>query len=688
MDGNGNSIAVDMGREMKMVKCILFAVVFSVATVARAGECPRWLSVMPLLEGNSVRLAEDAIKLGNETIVDGIAYICNLTPEGDPVGDPATLYAKYYRETEPLVRRASRMRQGVLLQATMGHGYQPGQPTPWQKCVKPDGQEVYRFCPLDPRFLDYIAAQCHTLAALKPEFFMVDDDTRLVWNDKLPGCFCPLHLAEFRKRTGRAWAREEVIARLEMNDGEFARKWDELKFDSLKRFFRVIRRSFPDTVPGMICIVRTPAHLKRAKEIAEILAATGQIPTIRGSGAPYVGKDIFHVVGQRASYARQLETVGTNVVFMFEADTCPQTLWATSATRLYNEVVMMALEGVKGAKIWITRTSNPHETRSARAYRRIFTENRGLMEWADDVRLRIGGVVVPIGKGNGDFGSQYLSVMGIPYRYGTAFAGEVTALTGETVSSLADEKIGSILSGRVLLEGSAALALTKRGFAKDMGVAAKGWSSAPVQAHLLEGGVCQRGVNCAGLVDLRAHASGVQVLTELLHRPRMGAELKAVAPGSIFFRNAQGGSVVTLAQTLPGRMCNYFEAQMQSESYKTQMVRWLRRLAGRIPGGAYYRGDGAMMCEVGTTSAGAFIVILDALDLDGNEAPDLVFEQDPSRIERLQGDGSWSAVSFVRDGDACRLESPVSTQRPAIFRIHFDVAPSAVKSADVWKQGE
>jgi hypothetical protein len=55
--------------------------------------------------------------------------------------------------------------------------------------------------------------------------------------------------------------------------------------------------------------------------------------------------------------------------------------------------------------------------------------------------------------------------------------------------------------------------------------------------------------------------------------------------------------------------------------------------------------------------------------VDGDDAPEMMFETAPSRIERLQGDGSWKPIAFARaEGGAVRLASPVLPQRPAIFR--------------------
>ena len=454
-----------------------FAVCAMSSATMPAAEVPRWLSVMPLNGGCHEELARDCADLGNMTIVGGIAWSCSVNPEGDPVADRAAIYAERDRDVAPKLKSASKMQQGILLQATMGHGGFPGSVTPWQLAVKPDGKSVYRMCPMDERFLAYIARTCRTFSALRPDFFMVDDDTRLVWGNT-PGCFCPLHLAEFSKRTGRTWARDEVVKMLDSRkDPAMAARWEEVKVDSLRRFFRTVRENFSPDIPGMLCVVGAPCHLKHAKEFAKVLAAPGQRPVVRGSGAPYHGKDLFHIVSARSSYARQLGLVGKDVVYMQECDTCPHTLWATSATRTFDHLVMLALEGCKGAKIWITRTANYHEKRSAEAYRRMFRENRGIMEWAAKADFDQRGVVVPVcGPSGLNFGDRYLALTDIPYRFGKARPGEVTAVTADTLKLMSGAEIREIFSNAVVADGSGALWLSDNGYSEYIGVKARVWS--------------------------------------------------------------------------------------------------------------------------------------------------------------------------------------------------------------------
>lgn len=650
-----------------------FALVLSLVAVSclpALAECPGWLSVMPLHAGRSAELAEDAADLGNTTFIDGIAWSCAVNPGGDPPADKGRIYGELYREVSARLRKKSSVKQGILLQATMGHGGFPGTPTPWQLTVKADGTSVYRMCPLDKRFLDYIARTCRTFSALKPDFFMVDDDTRIVWG-QTPGCFCPLHLAEFSRRTGRSWSREEVVEMLDKGDSAERTVWLDVKKESLARLFSVIRKNFDSEIPGSLCIVGNEYHLRNAVEFAKILAAPGQKPVIRGSGAPYHAyKNTYHVIGSRCSYADQLERVGKDVIYMQESDTCPHTLWSTSAVYTFDHLFMMALEGCKGAKIWITRTGNYHEKKSALAYRRIFRRNRGMMDWAAKTDFVQRGVVVPVcGPRTYNFGDRYLALTGIPYRFGKAREGEVTALVTETLELLSDDEIRRILSGRVILDGPAALWLTNRGYSALIGISAKKWNRGTIQVHDFGSGKIMRGMRPAGLADLSGTTEGAKVVTRLLNLPTMDADPVYVAPGSVLYRNSKGGTVLTLAQPLPVQTPRYFEATFFSEGYKAQMLEWLGMLTDGVPGGVCYLGVGPVTCMAGSTEKDGDVFVLNALDADTDEAPEFLFGRTPVSVERLQGDGSWKTVAFRKTGESSwTLDSAVEMHRPAVFR--------------------
>ena len=99
-------------------------------------------------------------------------------------------------------------------------------------------------------------------------------------------------------------------------------------------------------------------------------------------------------------------------------------------------------------------------------------------------------------------------------------------------------------------------------------------------------------------------------------------------------------------------------------------------LGGGLPGGLYYLGTGLVTCESGKVGDDR-VFVLNMLDIDGDESPEMMFETMPSMIERLQGDGSWKQVAFERTTAICtnisvrhgvKIASQVLPQRPAIFR--------------------
>ena len=660
-----------------------------ICALVLAAAVPHWISVMPLRDDwKEADVVSDAVELGERTVIDGIAFWCPVHPEGDPVADKAAHYARRFGALAPQIRKGSSVRTGILMQATMGHGGEPGSRTPWQLAVHADGKVTYRFCPLDPRFLDYIARTCRTLSAAKPDFFMVDDDTRLIW--KKPGCFCPLHLAAFAERTGRAWTREEVVAKLDAGDREVTEKWLSLKAESLAGFFRTVRANYDPSIPGILCACGAEEHMRHAREYARILAAPGQVPMVRGNGAPYCDTTLEAITWLRSSYAAQRAFVGDGVDYLQESDTCPHTRWGASATALVNEMVMLALEGVKGAKVWITR-SEPDEGRSRAAYRRAFRENRGLMAWAAKTDFRQRGFVIPqtvtnaYSVGVGSWGARYFSRAGIPYRIGAPAKGEVAALSGETVDNLTDAQLRELLSGLVLLDGTAAIRLTERGFAADIGVEAKPWTGRTVQRQeFADGRRLGRGL-VAGSADLSRTAAGATVRSRLFNRPKLGADFEPIAPGSVLFTNARGGRVYSFAQALVELRPIYHASAMYSETYRDEVVKAGAELAGTIPGGAYYLGDEPMMFEIGETEADGTVFVLDNLELDADDAPEIAFAEPPVAIERLRAsDGSWQPVRFTCGSNGvCRLETVVRTEEPAVFRMRITGAAAVLTAGNV-----
>lgn len=407
-----------------------------VSCFAGMAEEPRWIDV--------VRTDFESVN----PLADSSVIFCNIAPRGWPVKDRAGDLAQQ-------IRKHPTKKTGILVQSTMGHGMTAitEKLPPWQQTVEPkyDFKESTRFCPLDSDFLAYISRAVAKLAALKPDFFMVDDDTRLE-----KGCFCPLHLTAFSKRTGQEWTRETLVKALK-NDTKLAEDWRVFNDETISGLITVIRREFAADIPGIFCTI---SRCEGARRQAKILAGPGHRPAVRIGSAPYWSDRLFDILSVRSLAARERAVIGDDVDLLQEADTCPHTRWRTSATRLCDFLTTLTFEGIRGAKMWIT----PHrvaERVSTPSYVAALERNKELIRYLAR-GVRQSGVKIVLGKqahrsvgSQEDWGSIVLGRLGIPYRYGPYEKGDVVALGKTDVKTHSDRELREILSGKALLDTAA-----------------------------------------------------------------------------------------------------------------------------------------------------------------------------------------------------------------------------------------
>jgi len=644
-------------------------------------ESVRWPTIMPLADRNEAAIAADARWLVKNTIADSVAWCCTLVPEGgaQPT-DKAAVYAARYRKMQPLMPG---VRQGILFQATVGHGWTPGKPTGWQKMVTRDGSEPYKFCPLGAEFRAYLADQAKKLAALKPDFFMVDDDTRYITG--FDACFCPLHLAGFstiaKPEGASVWTREALVAAL-ARDALLAAQWDDYLRDTMAPLMETVRAAFPSEIPGEFCCCAHDAH--HAAHHAAILAGPGHPPVVRLNNSLYLEDGVRGRFLRRWSEtAWQLNDIGPDAIVLDEADPCPQNRYSMDATRLLHHAAMGLFAGCRGAKLWLTRLGNVQEVESGRAYRELFAAKRGWLEGIAALGFRRAGVVIPLPNKRKvdqhlpgwlsidafDWGTTVFGRMGIPHRYGNPVArDEVVAMNEQTVSYLEDGEIEWYLKGACLLDGGAAEALTKRGFGKMIGVEAKPWTGPTICAERFATETLNVTVNRAA--DLRAVAAGAETTSRYDNRPSaLSDERTEVAPGSIFFANADGGRIATFASHLVPEQ-HLGRIDWYNETRKRALVATLRRLnGGSLPGGVAYAGDAEIVCLSGTAADGRRIVVLDNLNLDDVANPEILFDGMPDRILRLAEDGTWMPVSVAKTARGFAPVVTLRTYRPEVLSV-------------------
>ena len=102
------------------------------------------------------------------------------------------------------------LKSGILVQATVGHGWILGEMFPYQTHVNfNDGVATRVVCPCDRDFLDFLYNEMATIAKYEPDHVMIDDDLRTIWF-KGEGCACPLHMKMFNERAKTNLTKEEL----------------------------------------------------------------------------------------------------------------------------------------------------------------------------------------------------------------------------------------------------------------------------------------------------------------------------------------------------------------------------------------------------------------------------------------------------------------------------------------------
>ena len=166
-------------------------------------------SIMPLLTENLEQICQD-IKIQYESGVSSCAlFSMTLVPEGNPPSDKVHVLCEKFAEFKNRLDEMG-LKCGVLVQASVGHGWVLGDMFPYQQHVNfTNGKAVRSVCPLDEGFKDYIYNVMATIASYEPECIMVDDDFRTIWY-KGEGCACPLHMAEFNRLAGSSLTDREL----------------------------------------------------------------------------------------------------------------------------------------------------------------------------------------------------------------------------------------------------------------------------------------------------------------------------------------------------------------------------------------------------------------------------------------------------------------------------------------------
>ncbi len=428
-------------------------------------------SIMPLNEREFDKICNDAKDQFERKISSVPLFKMTLVPEGNPVWNKVEkeceLYSRFRKALEPCG-----IKTGVLIQACIGHGYPLVRP-PFQYMVNfNDGKEVDCMCPEDENFINHFKDVVRRIASEHPDTIMLDDDVRALVRPGR-GCACPLHMKKFKEVYGCDMTREELYNHVmtHKKDDPVTLNFIEMQKDSLVNFVRELRSaidSVDPTIQGVNCTSgdECDSVIYTAKEFS----GKGNPTIVRVPNGTYAPDTVYgfsDTMRRAVVSGSKLKNNGIDIIIA-ECDTVPFNRYAKNARYLHAHYTASILDGLKGAKHWLTRFS-VNEKNSGKAFRDILAEHIGfyekLAELSGDISW-VGANSMFLEQKHHDFTKETCCVyhdnnwakcvferLGIPFYYAEKNTC-VAFLEGDIICDMSDSEIESVFEGSVFMDGT------------------------------------------------------------------------------------------------------------------------------------------------------------------------------------------------------------------------------------------
>lgn len=486
-----------------------------------------------------------------------------------------------------------------------------GSGVPGQHVVDCEGHVSDAVCPLDPGFMSRLTAGiAATCRAGKPFIVFFEDDYELAWHrgvNALGGCFCDRHLAAFAERYGKRLSAAEIAAAFRNRTAANAPlrlAFAETQKASLVSFAQAIRRAIDGVDPAIrTCLCqsyRVDLDGDTTEAVARALAG-GTRPVVRIYGAKYNNENNAVKLPQTLAHAAwSAATLPKDIELIHESDPYPHNRFFSAASFFGSEIACAFMCGVSDSYLYCSQyLDDPFEDGG---YADWFCRNRRRLETVRDFRAKAHPVGVRVSfdprehymvraaaQGRTlDFladGTYFLGKLGFPY---SLVGGDATVLSAQSVEQMDDDAVRRALSGGVLLDGAAALALSSRGFNGLIGVEPERVDRLPVTSEriLPASGCRKRGkrVNCWLLDPVGSVEANVLLRLKLLPGAEawaeyVGTDEAVVAPSVAVFANALGGRVAVLSQGLSGNRSSGIYSPRKQELF-VRLFDWLSQ--GRL----------------------------------------------------------------------------------------------------------
>ncbi|MBQ8732444.1 MAG: hypothetical protein IJY82_06420 [Oscillospiraceae bacterium] len=379
---------------------------------------------------------------------------------------------------------------------TIGHGGAiSASHSPFMQLTGPEGLQTDGCnCPLDEDFLSYMEQVFGIIAESGTPLILLDDDFRLNYHapNVTMGCFCPLHIAEFNRRTGRNMTREEIVAAVfSETPNEIRSQWFDCTGESLialaARIEQAVHRVNPAARIGLAtAMTHWSSEGVDLSRLLHTLAGNTR-PFVRTFGSPYRhGGNLTHI-SRVTEFSRMQKDkfLGKEIEILAEGDTYPHTRFfcPTSMFNAYQQgLLALGFGDILSYPVTFSARAT-HEPGYANITAEHLENYARISELFDDSEAvglsplwcenNIRNLTFAPGVAPKDFiwpdepsGMYFPARMGVPVGAGKTDGPVI--LTGGNGQKLTDDQIHRLLDRGLILDAPAASDLLSRGF--DIGI--------------------------------------------------------------------------------------------------------------------------------------------------------------------------------------------------------------------------
>ncbi len=636
----------------------------------------KFYNIMPFRPSDVKRMAAEYKRYREATGMKILLCSMTLNPEGDdPYLKPKSFIRAFGELKEEL--KDSDIELGILLQSFLGHGWTSASPSVhlFQPTINHTGTTKGRMCPLDEKFLQYCDFAVKGLAALKPVTFLLDDDTRLLDNDKLE-CFCPLHRAKFSKQ----YTQEELIELVThaKKDDPIMIEFEKVRRDSLEAFCARIRKAIDSVDPAIPCGISGPGreHLM-FERMALAAAGPNTEPFIRVGNAFYGRGCALNYPQNVYKTALMKKACGSVKFILDESDTYPHHRYSQTCAGLHTHLTNAILSGLKGSKTWIENYVNfadGHENvryeKQMKEYLPFYDE---LTRAVEGIRWK--GVSVPLVNLEKEFTpleypdyfttpEWFCSVLG---ELGISFSfrepadpdAECFMLGADMVKHFTDAELDQIVKKNLILDAVSAQMLIDRGYGEYLGVTL---GTVPHFSFEREVGSTLR---MRHLITPRTRllipAEGAENVTELVKPAFAGAaEVKYIAPGMTRFRNENGKLVFVWSEPISA---NYYTLDPARKLWLEKVCDQTADIPVKCPE------DQDIMFRCGELPGGGLLAALINLSYDAMKEIPLICKKTPAAVKVLAADGEWKDAAVRTENGVIYIQEALLPNLPIVFKL-------------------